>query len=528
MCAVAAIGTASAQSPDDTGGHAQAGSRSSGLRASAVAPGVPGAPAGYSVLGVDVSSHDHSQFPIDWPGVAASGVKFAYVKASEGQFYTNPYFHDDNVAAKAAGLLTGAYAFGRPDLRDPVGEANFFIDHAEWRNDAQTLVPFLDLEWPYSSLKLPDCYGLTPAEMVAWIHAYADRVRARTGRAMMIYTNLNWWNPCTGNDTSFASNPLDIANWSGNPPTTNLPSGWSTFAIWQYAGGNNSLAGNYDKNAFNGDYAALTRLAGGSPATDEPFELRAYANDHYVSADNAGKAPLIPNRTSIGVWETYDLVDAGNGDVALRSHANGLYVTAENAGNAPLVANRTAVGAWEKFTLAENDDGSISLYANINHRYVTAESGGNKPLIANRTAVGPWEKFAKVPVPAVVSLRANTNGRYVTADNGGKSPLAANRTAVGAWEQYDLVDLGDGNVALRSHANGLYVTAENAGKSSLVANRPAAGAWERFSIVKNDDGSISLRANVNGLYVTAENGGALPLIANRTTIGDWEKFTRIG
>ncbi|MEU9387262.1 hypothetical protein AB0D38_42835, partial [Streptomyces sp. NPDC048279] len=33
----------------------------------------------------------------------------------------------------------------------------------------------------------------------------------------------------------------------------------------------------------------------------------------------------------------------------LKAHANGDYVTAENAGAAPLIADRTAIGPWEEF-----------------------------------------------------------------------------------------------------------------------------------------------------------------------------------
>ncbi|WP_405583077.1 fascin domain-containing protein [Streptomyces sp. NBC_01190] len=37
--------------------------------------------------------------------------------------------------------------------------------------------------------------------------------------------------------------------------------------------------------------------------------------------------------------------------MSLLAIANNQYVTAENAGAAALVANRTAIGPWEKFTL---------------------------------------------------------------------------------------------------------------------------------------------------------------------------------
>jgi GH25 family lysozyme M1 (1,4-beta-N-acetylmuramidase) len=278
----------------DGGGWAHAGSGPAGAAppksaGAAAQPGVA-TPPGYSVAGVDVSSHDHSTYPIDWPGVAASGVSFAYVKATEGQFYTNPYFAADNQASKAAGLLTGAYTFGRPDLRDPVGDANYFIDHAAWTNDSHTLVPFLDMEWPYASLGLPTCYGLSTQEMTTWIQQFLNQVKVRIGRNGMIYTATSWWNQCTGSSTAFGGYPLDIANYSGSPGT--MPSGWATWTIWQYGAGNNSQPGNYDTDVFNGDYNALRRLAGidpPPPLTSKPAVIfHASVNQTEVYANAGG------------------------------------------------------------------------------------------------------------------------------------------------------------------------------------------------------------------------------------------------
>jgi hypothetical protein len=121
--------------------------------------------------------------------------------------------------------------------------------------------------------------------------------------------------------------------------------------------------------------------------------LRARINARLVTADKAGASPLIANRTAVGPWEQFDLVDRGAGNVALRAHANGRYVCADHAGASPLIANRTTVGPWETFALLKNPDGSRSLRALANGRLVTAETRGTKALIANRTAVGPWEKF---------------------------------------------------------------------------------------------------------------------------------------
>jgi hypothetical protein len=196
-----------------------------------------------------------------------------------------------------------------------------------------------------------------------------------------------------GSDPTFGAYPLDIAGYTTSPPR--LPAGWSTFAIWQHAEGRNAEAGNYDKDVFNGDLAALQGYAGPRPAARGAFQ--SVINGRYVCAESAGAGPLIANRTAIGGWETFDLVDAGGGYTALRSHANNRYVSAENAGAAPLVASRLGIGAWEKFLLVANPDGSVSLKSASNARFVTAESAGAKPLVANRTAIGPWEEFRLVP-----------------------------------------------------------------------------------------------------------------------------------
>jgi hypothetical protein len=127
--------------------------------------------------------------------------------------------------------------------------------------------------------------------------------------------------------------------------------------------------------------------------TGTVVSLRARANNSYVTADNAGSSPLIANRTSIGGWESFDLLDLGSGNVALRAHANNQIVTADNAGASPLIANRTAVGPWETFQLIHNAGGTVSLLALANNNYVTAENAGAAALIANRTSIGSWEQF---------------------------------------------------------------------------------------------------------------------------------------
>ncbi|MFD4551323.1 xylosidase [Streptomyces sp. NPDC058467] len=134
-------------------------------------------------------------------------------------------------------------------------------------------------------------------------------------------------------------------------------------------------------------------LSGGTPGIGSVISLKALANNQYVCADNTGTSPLIANRTSVGAWEQFTLVDAGGGNVALLSHANNQYVSADNTGASPLIANRTSIGTWESFQLIGNSNGSVSLKALANNQYVCADNTGTSPLIANRTSIGTWEQF---------------------------------------------------------------------------------------------------------------------------------------
>jgi GH25 family lysozyme M1 (1,4-beta-N-acetylmuramidase) len=329
------------------------------------APAVRAAPppAGYPIIGLDVSAF---QGNVDRPSVAARGALFAYARASEQANIPDSSFNANYHGAKSNGLFAGAYHRARPDVSGGRAQANYFLDQAQYVRDGRTLPPMLDIEWPRSTWTgLDACYNMAPGQLVAWIREFVDQVSVRTGQLAMIYTNPNWWGPCTGNNTSFGAHPLYNSGYLASPPPP--PAGWATWTFWQYDDEGIFPGG---QDAFNGDYAALQRLAGGIPLS---IGLRAAVNNSYVVAESAGSSPLIANRTSIGAWERFYVVDVGNGYVALRSNVNGRFVTAENGGGSALVANRAVVGDWEKFQIVNNDDGTLSLRANANGRYVTAD-----------------------------------------------------------------------------------------------------------------------------------------------------------
>ena len=66
-------------------------------------------PGGSVVQGIDVSEFQGS---INWTAVKNAGIKFAFIRVSDGT-YQDPNFASNWAGAKAAGILRGAYQFFR-------------------------------------------------------------------------------------------------------------------------------------------------------------------------------------------------------------------------------------------------------------------------------------------------------------------------------------------------------------------------------------------------------------------------------
>ncbi|MEU9620315.1 MULTISPECIES: lysozyme [unclassified Streptomyces] len=204
--------------------------------------------------GVDVASY---QGNADWPTLWNSGVKWAYTKATEGTYYTNPYFAQQYNGSYNVGMIRGSYHFATPNTTSGAVQANYFVDHGGgWSKDGKTLPGALDIEWnPYGD----QCYGLSQASMVSWIRDFVNTYKARTGRDAVIYTATSWWQACTGNNASFgATNPLWVARYSST--VGELPAGWGFYTMWQY-----TSSGPYvgDHSHFNGALDRVQALANG-------------------------------------------------------------------------------------------------------------------------------------------------------------------------------------------------------------------------------------------------------------------------
>ncbi|MFE6185201.1 lysozyme [Streptomyces sp. NPDC056465] len=216
--------------------------------------GSPTGPAAVQTEGVDVSSH---QGDVAWPTLWNSGVKWAYVKATEGTYYRNTYFTQQYTGSYGVGMVRGTYHFATPDTTGGAAQADYFVDNGGgWSRDGRTLPGVLDIEWnPYGA----QCYGKTQAGMVAWIRDFVNTYKARTGRDPVIYTATSWWKDCTGNHAGFgATNPLWVARY--NTTVGELPAGWSYYTMWQYTSSGPTVG---DHNHFNGALDRVVALANG-------------------------------------------------------------------------------------------------------------------------------------------------------------------------------------------------------------------------------------------------------------------------
>ncbi|MEU9704190.1 lysozyme [Streptomyces sp. NPDC047981] len=216
--------------------------------------GTPGSPRAVQTEGVDVSSH---QGNVAWSTLWNSGVKWAYVKATEGTYYKNPYFAQQYNGSYNVGMIRGAYHFATPDTTTGAAQADYFVNNGGgWSKDGKTLPGALDIEWnPYGAT----CYGKSQSAMVTWIRDFLNRYKARTGRDAVIYTATSWWTQCTGNYAGFGStNPLWVARYAST--VGELPAGWPYYTMWQYTSTGPTVG---DHNRFNGDLSRVQALANG-------------------------------------------------------------------------------------------------------------------------------------------------------------------------------------------------------------------------------------------------------------------------
>jgi lysozyme len=200
-------------------------------------------PAGVVTKGLDVSHYDQV---IDFEKVKASGREFVFAKCTE--YNADKMYARNRDAARAAGLLFGAYHFFHPK-RDAKEQAELFIKNAKLENG--DLHPVLDWE---TTDNIPSNLDRARAKM--WL----DLIEAAYGKAPIIYGGP-YFLQALNLDVTFSKYPLWVAHYGTSTPM--VPDPWRVWTFWQHTDKGEVPgipADNEDLDLFNGPLENLRKL----------------------------------------------------------------------------------------------------------------------------------------------------------------------------------------------------------------------------------------------------------------------------
>ena len=201
------------------------------------------------IQGIDVS---YWQGDIDWSQVRAAGVRFAYIKATEGGDHLDPKVLDNWYAAKRAGIARGAYHFVYW-CRPANEQALWFMLNVPPDSDA--LPPVLDVEWNSRS---KTCPGKVSRELALQkIKIMLDAMEAHTGKRPIIYTDPKFHREVL--EGEFTNYHFWLRSVAAEPEDIYRERGWS---FWQFTttGKVPGVDGKVDRNSYNGTLADWDRV----------------------------------------------------------------------------------------------------------------------------------------------------------------------------------------------------------------------------------------------------------------------------
>ena len=211
-------------------------------------PTAPSEPA----YGIDVY---RGQGEVDWEQVAAHGVSFAIIKATEGVNFVDKRLRDNAEGAYHNGLRVGYYHFGRPDtgsdhMSDARAEAGDFLEAIANLPDPSIMhfepdrfgAVWLDLEKAVTNLD--------EREGLEWVLEWCRVVEQQW--PVGLYTSGSWLTREATPDGSAAVQlatredgsirPFWVARYGPNDgkphpefdPNKKVPAPWNHWDIWQY------------------------------------------------------------------------------------------------------------------------------------------------------------------------------------------------------------------------------------------------------------------------------------------------------
>jgi lysozyme len=209
------------------------------------------------IPGIDVSHHNGK---VDWNAAAEAGIKFAFVKASEGANTGDSEFASNWAGMKAAGIVRGAYHFFHPEKAVSAQVDNFLRQVPSL--SPGDLPPVIDLEWVYATdaNKTEQWALIEQAKRVPLAIQWMDAVKSTLGCTPIVYTSDSFVRALFGSaGETLVQSVLWTASYGSHAI---VPAGWPTWNFWQYSD-KGQVAGvttPADVDWFNGEVEDLQNL----------------------------------------------------------------------------------------------------------------------------------------------------------------------------------------------------------------------------------------------------------------------------
>ena len=171
---------------------------------------------GALIDGIDVSSH---QGDINWEKVTANDdIRFAYIKATEGETYQSPHYVYNVEQAQRCNLLVGSYHYLSTTSSIQQQFDNFVRTVGQIRQD---LIPMIDVE---------DRGEWSRSQLIDSLTVLANLMETHFKKKPMIYSTMDFYNQNLS--PQFNKYPLYIGRYSNTKPNIS----WEgDYTIWQFS-----------------------------------------------------------------------------------------------------------------------------------------------------------------------------------------------------------------------------------------------------------------------------------------------------
>lgn len=196
----------------------------------------------FGIKGVDISKY---QGRVDFKKMKASGIRYVFIRATEGNTYQDVNYKFNIASARAAGLVIGVYHFYETNDA-PLSQLDNFKRIVSL--SAGDLPPVIDIETLHQQDK---------TNLINNIHVFLNGLESHYGAKPILYSGRNFSNEYLDRLGDY---PLWLAEYDVDKPT--LPAAWSNWTFWQWSQSStvSGIDGLVDADRFNGDELSFRKL----------------------------------------------------------------------------------------------------------------------------------------------------------------------------------------------------------------------------------------------------------------------------